>query len=301
MIGARVARYGMPNVVLLMTTLGAALVGGGEGLSEEEILATVRSLHSAIEDYWTRERNASYVYVPSLKVNVDFGWFCSRTVKDLSFQPDGRLRSLMAEERLGAIDKHLVEIARAMKVSYYTFTALHGYSQKARGGPIGGPTLHVPRAPVPEPEHLTPEYRAAWEWMLLSADGALAETACQALASIGEPESLEVMETVYRWVLDSGAGTATDRRILDVLGTYKDVSLHNALETAWRCWAYAKELTQERGHWGTKSEEEPEAVLRHIARAFPAAFVAGQVERAEAGSEYAGFLKAVKAVQQKER
>ncbi len=116
-----------------------------------------------------------------------------------------------------------------------------------------------------------------------------------ALAAIGDPTSLEVMEAVYKWSVHRGPGA--NYRIIDALGQYREDSLLEAFETAYRCWIYVKNLVgQQLVRW-TIEEDRPVAVVQNAAVVFPPYLVASEAKTAEPGSDYATFLSKLMASQ----
>ncbi len=197
---------------------------------------------------------------------------------------------------LDELEGHLLQIAMALKERRETWEALDVYYELA---------VHLPtRAPVspqPKAEHLGAEYLCAWEWMLVCPKAygwRMSATAARALAKIGDPRSLPLMEIAFRWMFDRGGRAASGSRIRDALGMYTGEARAEALKTAFRCWTYARDMAgkevprESASRYRRKVEQDkPERVLRGIARRFPAQTVQAELEKAEPDSDYAAFLE----------
>ncbi len=135
----------------------------------------------------------------------------------------------------------------------------------------------------------------------------MSATAAKALAKIGDPRSLPLMETALRWMFDRGGRAASGSRILNGLATYRGEARAEALKTAFRCWTYARDVAGKEVPRETASryrrkveEEEPYGVLHQIAVRVPRESLQAALEKAEPDSKYATFLQDLLAVQKRE-
>jgi hypothetical protein len=139
--------------------------------------------------------------------------------------------------------------------------------------------------------------------MLLQPKGRwrISNAAANALAAIGDPKSLAVLEAGYAWGLEAGQEWVRGNWALDALGAYKAESLPEALRSAWRCWAHAAEKAgSEVSEHRTIEAGAADTALARIARVFTPEFVAAEQQKADPESDYRLFLDRLAAEQRKE-
>jgi len=252
---------------------------------EEQEFQLLRSLSTAIEEAWLR---------PDLSQETEYDERYLARLDKLAALPADEAVALVLDERLTVLEKHLVEIAMARKERPGTWEDALAYHQTLWGGPDY--PSHVPHAVTPKPEHLTPGHRAAWEWMLVADQGfgshwAMPGTAANALAKIGDPRSLDLMELEFRWVLQTGKPTTAAVWILGAFSQYREDVRPKAHISAYKCWAYAKTMAGKRmSEKYIIPEDVPDVIVVKLIWRFSAEFLSVQMEKAEPETEYAKFL-----------
>jgi len=267
----------------------AAEEGGGSGQESAagaspgaeppgEPLSAVRSFALAIHNSWLNQPWRSYEELwPELEQLA-------------AVMTPEKAATLLEDKSLTVVERHLVEIALALKEGPGAFADAEGYYE---WWVRRGCRTRIPTLPRLKPEHLTPEYRAAWEWRLLTHWTHMGgPTPAHALAAIGDTRSLELMVVVYQWAFQR-QGTALAAFVVMGLGHWKQEGLPQALEAARECWAYTQSLVGQELPWGPVTQDCPEGALNVIAWSFPVDFIASQSAEAEPGSVQAAFLQAV--------
>ncbi len=280
--------------------LGMCCTLGGEMpptiAPEEEGFLLLRSLSTAIEEAWLR---------PKREHRKPYEEKYVARLHKLAALPADRAVALVLDERLTVLEKHLVEIAMARKERPETWDDASGYYIAVWGGPDY--RLRAPTPVTPKAEHCTSDHRGAWEWLLVANPGfgsnrAIPETAANALGKIGHKRSLELMELQFRWVLQTGQPTGSADWVFRAFSQYPEDVRPQALRSAYKCWAYANRMA------GRRVEEKhvipadkPDVIVQDLIRLFSADLLSAQLEKTEAESEYAIFLKKVLAAQQERK
>jgi hypothetical protein len=252
---------------------------------EEQESQLLRSLSTAIEEAWLRpKREHRKPYEEKYMARLD----------KLAALPADRAVALALDERLTVLQKHLVEIAMARKERPETWEIAAAYYDAVWGRPDY--QLRAPRPIIPEADHCTPNYRGAWEWLLVANTGfgsnkAIPETAANALGKIGNKRSLDLLELQFRWVLQTGEPTRSADWVFRAFSQYPEGVRPQALRSAYECWSYASRMAGKRvNEERVIPADEPDVIVQDLIRLFSAEFLSAQMEKAEPETEYAKFL-----------
>jgi hypothetical protein len=259
----------------------------------DPLLGSLRSLRSDIERHWVpgHPRGGPKAYRAACLAKLD------QLAQAIS---EPQVRSLLQAADLDPVERHLLQIALVRKQSPRTWDEIEPYYDK-----LWPARAHVPSPPRARDEHLGPAYLAAWEWTLLlpghGGDPLMAITAADALAAMGDPDSMELLEAVYKWSIQVDAWHRMRPAMLSALCSYKTPELRvKALHTLTRCWLETKLMAGKKTADGVVFPEsmvtKPISTAASVMRA---ELLAAEAAKATPGSDYAEFLKQAIGFQEK--
>jgi hypothetical protein len=131
----------------------------------------------------------------------------------------------------------------------------------------------------------------------------MAVTAADALAAMGDPDSMELLEAVYKWSIHVRSASLMWPSVLSALCSYRTPELRvKALHTLTRCWLETKLMAGKKTADGDVFPEymatQPVSTAAALMRA---ELLAAEAAKATPGSDYAEFLKQVMEYQEKHK